>query len=160
MSLACPGSHLGGYLVDGQWIVAIDRQAGDAIACGALGDILDGQHIGGGAEEHPGIVLADKDDGQLFDGGKVQALVKGSPVGSTFAAKDGRDGSRPFQAGGQPGTGAQDPLGADDGISGDGIGLHVHQVHVAATAFHDTGALAIEFGPQTVQIAATGNIVP
>ncbi len=50
-------------------------------------------------------------------------------------------------------------MGAHDGVAGDGIHAHIHQVHVAASALHNTGSLPIQLGPQAVQVSAPGDIM-
>ena len=141
---AGPGAADGllGRLPHGQHVVAVDRDAGDAVGRGLAGHVnVSGGHrqrCGGGIE----VVFADEDQRGVLDAGEIDRLVK-RPVVDGPVAEEGHGylvgstdlGTYPQSHGpGQPA--ADDPVGSEQPI------IRGEQMHRAATAAADTRPLA------------------
>ncbi len=129
-------------LRDGQDVVAVDLDAGQAVALGAAGDagvaagVLE-RDLGGEL-----VVLADEQHGQLPDAGHVQPFVEGAVVHGAVA-EEGHGHAVGFEeleavagAGGLEDARADDPAGAHQADLGG------EQVHAAAAAVRAAGGAA------------------
>ena len=71
-------------------VVAVDRDAGDAVGRGARGDLRVERHVAQRRRRGVEVVLADEDDRRLAHAGEVQPLVEGRVVGRAVAEEGDR----------------------------------------------------------------------
>ena len=147
----------GGGAVDGEQVHAVDAFAGDAVGDGAVGD-------GGGAvallDRHRHAVLvvfADKDDGQLPDGGHVEAFVEIALVGGAVAKEAHDDAAVGEEMVGEAGADGERNAAGDDAVGAEAAEGEVGHVHGAAAAAADAGLLGEQLGHHQADILALGD---
>ncbi len=159
--LAPPGPRhrLPHRLVDGPDVVAVHGDAGHGVGCGAVGEAL---HLSGacqGGELAVEVVLDDKDSRQVKEGGEVHGLVEHPLVGRPIAeegqghligaAHFGREGrARRYHR-----RGTHDAVGPQRPHAG------VGDMHGAALALAEAGALAEDLGHHPLEIGPLGQHV-
>ena len=79
-----------GYPVNGHHIVAVDGDAGQAIALRFLGEVFPAAARAG--RIYPAIIFDDKDYGQAMAGGECERLMPGAACGDCLAGKSDHNG--------------------------------------------------------------------
>ena len=150
---ACPsaGNRLGKCGVHRLGIVAVDPDARDAIAIGAVRDVLAAGHLLERGVFGIEVVLAHEDGRKLPDRSQIERFVNRADIGSTIPERANRDAVAlvelrgPGQPVGNRGRRADDPGGDHDALG------RIGQVHRAALALARTGRPAGKLGPQLAQ---------
>src|SRR6266508_268043 len=119
---AGPGHRLPRRFVHGDHVVAVDRDAGDVVGGGAVGDVARRAVVADRGGLGEAVVLGDEDHRQLPDRGQVHALVGGALLGRAVAeeARAHRAGALPL--GGEPGPARQRRAAPDDAV-GDAVAV-------------------------------------
>jgi hypothetical protein len=155
---AAPGAldGLARGLGDGQDVVAVDLDAGQAIRRRAAGD---GRVAAGVGERDLGgelVVLADEQDGQLPDRGHVQPLVEGPVVDRAVAEEGDRHPVRAQEPGAVAGAGRLEDGGSDDPARAHQADLGREQVHAPPASSGAALAAAEQLGGQLSRRYALG----
>ena len=121
-------------LVHSQDIVAVDRDAGNAIAVCSVGDLVVAG--GGGKRDFGGVevVLADEDGRQVPNGGHVDALVEGAVADRSVAEESHTDAVGLEQLEGIAGARSLQDAGTDDSAGAHHADFGRKEVHAAAAA--------------------------
>src|SRR6202044_3686183 len=78
-------------LIDGDHVVAVNDDAGDAVGCAAVGEILDRDLTRNGGGVGPLIIFYDQEEGSALWGGQAQTFVKCAGGGAAVADPGERD---------------------------------------------------------------------
>ena len=154
-----PLDGLGGHLAHGEHVVAINHHSGEAVGSGTIGQVLQLRVVGLRVRHAVVVVLADVDGGQFPDGGEVEGLVEGAPVGGAVAEEGDRDLLLPPVFDGERRAGADvdrrphDPVGPQHPVG------HVGDVHGAALAVAVAVDAPVELGEHALRVAAPGQQV-
>ena len=113
-----PVDRLPGDLVAGQDVIAVDHHAGEAVACGSIGEVRD-RHLarlrhGDGVA----VVFADEDHAQLVDASEIHRLVGIALAGTALTEIDVGDGILFALFGGERHTGGVQQLGRHRAAAG------------------------------------------
>src|SRR5581483_4603460 len=122
-------------LVDGEDVVAVDDDAGDAVTRGASGHVRHGMRVGGRRLRGVHVVLADVEHRQLPGRGDVEAFVERSRVGGAVAEKGDGNAALPVHLSGEPRAGDDRDAAADDAVGAEHADAEIGDVHRAALAF-------------------------
>src|SRR5579859_5087510 len=122
---ARPAHGLARRAVDGQHVIAVDADGGQAIGHAAVGHFRVAGRIRKGHLGRIQVVLADKDHRQLPDGGQVDAFVKGAIAYRAIAEEGHADAAGLEQLEGVAGASGLQDVGADDAGG-------AHQPHLGA----------------------------
>src|SRR5699024_7457008 len=154
-----PCHGLGGRLVDGQGVVAVNRDAGDVVGRAAVCDVLYGLVPVLAHRNAVVVVLAYEDDGQLPDGGHVERLVEGALVRGAVTEEADADLIRAAYLGGEARARGDAVSRADDAVGAEDALVPVRDVHGAALALAVACLPAEELSHHEVEVATLGNDV-
>ncbi len=157
-ALAGAGALDGGArnLEHGEDVVAVDRDAGDAIGGGLAGDLGIEGRLGERRRRGVEIVLADEDDRRLLDAGEVHRLVEAAVVDRAVAEEGDADVVAALGPGADAGAGGVADAGGDDAVGAEQADRAIVEMHGAAAAAAAALDLAEQLGHQDVGIHALG----
>mmetsp|Transcript_22179 Transcript_22179/g.74620 ORF Transcript_22179/g.74620 Transcript_22179/m.74620 type:complete len:407 (+) Transcript_22179:157-1377(+) len=144
-------------LADHEHILAVAPDSRDVLAAGVVVRVRRGPGLGGAHAVL--VVLADKDDGQLPEGGHVHALEELALVGRTVAVEGDRHAAVPPVLVGKGQAHAQGLLGADDAVAAVEVVLGLVHVHGPPLPLGTARVLAHELRDDTLHGAAARNLV-
>src|SRR5579859_4754338 len=131
---ARPAHGLARRAVDGQHVIAVDADGGQAIGHAAVGHFRVAGRTRKGHLGRIQVGLADKYPRQLPDGGQVDAFVKGAIAYRAIAEEGHADAAGLEQLEGVAGASGLQDVGADDAGGAHQPHLGRKQVHAAAAA--------------------------
>src|SRR5438445_3259843 len=147
-------------LVDGEDVVAVHADAGDAVGGRTPGDGLARGRPRARRRERVLVVLAEVDDRQLPDGGEVERLVDHALVGAPVAEERDDHAVRATDAVGERRSRADGQAGGHDAVTAEDVEVEGGDVHRAA----ETAAVAVDaaeqLGHHAVHARALGDAVP
>ena len=152
--------RLGGRLVNGQDVVAVDVDSRHSVAGAAAGHAGVAGRVGKGHLGRELVVLAHEQHRQLPDAGQVEPFVEGAVVDGAVAEEgDGHLlGLEHLETVSGPG-GLKDAR-ADDAAGTHHAGFRGEQVHAAAASLRTAGRAAEQLGEQLPRRNALGQRVP
>ena len=158
--LAGAVDRLGGCLVNGQDVVAVDVDSGHSVAGAAAGHARVAGRVRKGHFGRELVVLAHEQHRQLPDAGHVEPFVEGAVVDGAVAEEgDGHlIGLEHLETISGPG-GLKDAR-ADDPAGAHHAGFGSEQVHAAAASLGTAGRAAEKLGEQLAGRHALGQCVP
>ena len=159
IAFARAGDGLLHRCIDGQHVVAVDRDAGHRIRRRALGHAIDRGRVLDRSGQAVLIVLAQIDHRQLPQRTDVQALVEDAFVGRAVAEESDADRAVAAHLVGQRRAGADADAGADDAVRAEDVEVEVGDVHRAAEAFAIAGDAPHQLGHHLGERGALGDAV-
>src|SRR6266540_6028566 len=162
---AGPGHRLLRHLVHGDHVVAVDRDAGDVVGGGAVGDVARRAVVADRGGLGEAVVLRPEDHRALPDRRQVHALVGGALLGRAVAEEAGAHRAGALALGGEPRPAGQRRAAADDAVGAEHAAGDVGDVHRAALALAGAVDAAEQLGHHRAQLharaaAAGGAAVP
>ena len=151
--------RLGHHLPDGDDVVAVDGDAGNAIGRRAGRDLGVQRRRGERRRRRIEIVLADEDRRRLLDAGEVERFMEAAMVGGAVAEEGDADVVAAPRAGRHAGADGVADAGGDDAVGAEQADRAVIEMHGAAAAAAAAVALAEQLRHQDVGIHALGERV-
>ena len=146
-------------VVDLHHVVAVQNITGDAVAHGAVRDVL----AAGGLLDIQGdgvlVVLAQEDHRQVIDGRHIDGLVERALVGGAVAEEHHGDGILVQVFLGQRGADGDGDAAAHDAVGAQHAHIHIRDMHGAALALAVAGLTSHQLGEHPAQIGALGDAV-
>src|SRR6266540_2461052 len=156
---AGPGHRLLRRLVHGDHVVAVDRDAGDVVGGGTVGDAARREVVADRGGLGEAVVLGHEDHRELPDRRQVHALVGGALLGRAVAEEAGAHRAAALALGGEPGPAGQRRAAPDDAVGAEHAAGDVGDVHRAALALAGAVDPAEQLGHHRAELDALGDAV-
>ncbi len=137
-----PLDRLLGHLMDGEHVVAVDGDAGNAVGRRLGGDIGVERRHADRRRRGVEVVLADEDGGRLLHAGEVDRLVEAGVVDRAVAEEGDADAAGLAEQGADADARGVADAGADDAVGAEQADRAVVEMHGAAAAAATSVALA------------------